>query len=271
MLLMDTHMHSSVSFDGRDSRWEMSAAARRAGLDVICFTDHYDIVNEKSQLVPHYDWPPAREQHQEAQARAASGGPLWILYGLELGNAPAAFPSGEESLREPGLDFVIGSIHNASAALAYQDYYYVDFRGQPALAQAYLEDYFAQEAALMQWGNFDTLGHLPYPLRYIRERDGVPFALAQFREQYLGALRQWAERGGAVEVNTNRGREDFSDYRTLLLDWKAVGGELVTVGADAHRTEDVGKGILAAYGLLVDCGFRYVTRFEGRKPVPVKL
>lgn len=271
MLLIDTHMHSSVSFDGQAARLAMAGAARRAGLGVICFTDHYDVYNERSELAPHYDWAPARAQQRAVAEKYTDSTDIKILYGLELGNAPGAFPSAGEALQEPGLDCVIGSIHNGSAALGHQDYYYVEFSGRPVLARQYLEDYFEQEAQLARWGDFDTLGHLPYPLRYIRERDGVPLTLADFREQYLDTLRLLAQQGKAVEVNTNRGRDTFADYRTLLLDWKAAGGELVTVGADAHRPEDVGKGIAGAYALLRSCGFSYVTYFQGRRPVPVKL
>lgn len=271
MLLIDTHMHSTVSFDGEASRLAMAEASRAAGLDVICFTDHYDIYDENNALVPHYDWAPARAQRAEARRRFPEGAGLKLLYGLELGNAPGTFPSAEEALREPGLDCVIGSIHNGSGAMNHQDYFYIDYRGNPTLARACLEDYFRQEAELTDWGNFDTLGHLPYPLRYIRERDGLLFTLADFRPLYLDTLRLWAEKGGAVEVNTNRARDDLSDYRTLLQDWKRVGGRLVTVGADAHRTEDVGKGIRNAYALLLECGFPCVTYFEGRRPVEVAI
>lgn len=271
MLLLDTHTHSTVSFDGQDTRLAMADAAREAGLGVLCFTDHYDIYNEENAFVPHYDWSPARAQQAAVRERYPESSPLRVLYGLELGNAPDAFSSGAEALEEPGLDCVIGSIHNSSGALGHQDYYYVDFTGNPARARVYLEDYFTQEAALVQWGRFDTLGHFPYLLRYIRGRDGVALTLADFREQYLDTLRRWAERGGAVEVNTNRAKDDLTDYRTLLLDWRSVGGELVTVGSDAHRTADVGKGITRAYALLQDCSFRYVTYFAGRKPVPVGL
>lgn len=271
MLLLDTHMHSTVSFDGSNTRGEMVCASRRAGLDVICFTDHYDVINEKNELVPHYDWRPAREQQMQAQNQNTIGSLPKFLYGLELGNAPAAFASAGEALGEPGLDFVIGSIHNCSLVLDGQDFYYVDYRGRPELADLHLRDYFASMLALARWGNYDTLGHLPYPLRYMRARDRLPIRLEQYREECRELLRINAAAGKAVEVNTNRGRDSLEDYRLLLADWKELGGEYVTVGADAHRTEDVGKGIQKAYQLLRDCGFSYVTYYEQRKPVPVKL
>ena len=40
--MFDYHMHSTVSFDARDSALDMALAAKAAGLKEICFTDHLD-------------------------------------------------------------------------------------------------------------------------------------------------------------------------------------------------------------------------------------
>ena len=45
------------------------------------------------------------------------------------------------------------------------------------------------------------------------------------------------------------------------------GGELVTVGSDAHTPADVGKGVRAACALLRECGFRRVCTYEKHQPV----
>ncbi len=269
MFLADTHMHSTVSFDGESSRSEMALAAREAGLNAVCFTDHYDIINEKSEYCPFFDWETAKKEHHAALVHQKSG--FDILYGLELGNAPADFQAAERSLLEPGLDCVIGSIHNTSKALGGVDYYYVNYAKEPELAALHLTDYFDSMLRLVQWGGFDTLGHIPYPLRYMRDRDGQPLELNRWREVLDDILRLVAEKGRAIEVNTNRARTPLDDYAPILRRFRELGGEFVTCGADAHQAADVGKGIPDAYRLLSDCGFRYVTVFRGRRPEPVKL
>ena len=40
--MFDFHMHTHVSFDGRDTAVNMANAALKAGLREICFTDHMD-------------------------------------------------------------------------------------------------------------------------------------------------------------------------------------------------------------------------------------
>lgn len=270
-MLIDTHVHSNVSFDAKNSRSEMALAAQLLGMDLICFTDHYDVINEKSELILHYDWSKARSQQKEALSLISVGCPTQLLYGLELGNAPANFTAAEKALKEPELDFVIGAIHNTSLKLHGLDYYDVDYRNNPELARNHLEDYFSSLSALIQWGKYDTLGHLPYPLHYMRDRDGLPLRLEDYRERYYSLLKQNAEKGCAIEINADRGHDNLNDYRILLADWKAVGGKYVTVGADAHKSRDIGKGIRDAYSLLQTYGFEYVTYYEKRTPICVRF
>lgn len=268
MLPADTHIHSTVSFDGHSTRTEMALAAAERGIQTLCFTDHYDVVNEKNELVPRYDWAPARAEHRSALAQA--GGRIELLYGLELGNAPACWEGAKLALQEPGLDFVLGSIHNASKKLDWQDYYYVPFTS-PALCYAYLDDYFDQLEALMDWGDFDALAHLPYPLRYMVQRDGQSVDLHRYDERIDALLRRLTETGKALEVNSAKSLPLMPEYGWLLERYRALGGELVTAGCDAHRTAQVAVGLPEALALIQAHGFRYLTVYRGRRPCPVKL
>lgn len=269
MFVADTHMHSTVSFDAHNTRREMAEAAQQAGLSCICFTDHYDVIDEKGNYCLSYDWMPARQA--QAEAKKAVSGDFSLLYGLELGNAPANFAAAEKVLAEPGLDCVIGSIHNTTMELGGQDYYSVDYSAHPEICGLHLEDYLRQMLELVQWGNYDTLGHLPYPLRYMRDQYGLDVSLAPYSDQVETILRTMVETGKALEVNTNRARTPLDDYVPLLKTFRSMGGELVTVGADAHQREHVGLGVETAYDLLRTCGFRYVTVFRNRQPDCIKL
>lgn len=270
-MIIDTHMHSNVSFDARNSREEMTLFALSSGLDKICFTDHYDVINEKSELVLAYNWESARIQHESAKRVIPLGSKFQLLYGLELGNAPANLEAASMALAEKGLDFVIGAIHNTSLDLHGLDYYDVNYKENFSLAKVHIEDYFSSLLTLISWGKYDSLGHLPYPLRYMRDRDGLNIMISDWREQYIEILKLNAEKGLAIEVNTDRGKDTLDDYKMLLTDWKCVGGEYITVGADAHKSIDIGKGINKAYELIRQCGFKYITYYEKRNPVCIKL
>ena len=52
---------------------------------------------------------------------------------------------------------------------------------------------------------------------------------------------------------------------------KRLGGEIVTVGSDAHRPSAAAAAVREGYELLKNCGFDYVTVFRQRKPEFIRL
>ncbi len=264
MFYADQHMHSNISFDSHTPRTTMAEAALGAGLSALCFTDHYDVVDENGHIHPTYDWQPARRQ--QAEACATLGDQLVLGYGIEVGNAPENFAAAEGVLQEPGLDLVIASIHNGSAALNRVDYYCADY-DSTALCHRHLEDYFGSLLQLADWGQFDVLGHLPYPLRYMRDRDHQPVTLDPYQDVIREILRRTVQAGRGIELNTCLYHPDSAaDYAGILTTFRELGGEIVTVGADAHTPNNVGHAIADGYQLLCQCGFRYVSHFVGRTP-----
>lgn len=268
MPLIDSHIHSIVSFDGKDHRSDLALTAARLGIQTICFTDHFEAVEHQGGLCPPMDWSRTREEHRSALALKDC--PVELLYGIELGNPEDNPSAAERSLTEPGLDFVIGSIHFSTQKLGREDYYYVNFK-TPEQCHLYLDDYFTAMEELIAWGQFDTLAHLPYPLRYMREREKVPVNLLPYEERIRQMLRTLAAQGKALEVNSCRSETLMPEYGWLLELFREEGGEFVTVGTDAHCCEHMGLGLSACNELLSAKGFRYLTLFRERTPAPVKL
>jgi len=245
---------------------DMAEAGIAAGLSELCFTDHFDLLDFSGALRLTHDWGPARAQFALAQAQC--GERIRLRCGVELGGAPTDFGAAERALAEP-LDFVIASVHNLSLASGGTDFYEIDYRSMD-LCRAHMDNYLASVEALSLWDGYDVLGHIPYLLRYMRDRDGQPVRLEEWEERVRLILSNAIARGKGVELNTNRGAS-LSDYRWLIALYRELGGEIVTVGSDAHRPQDVAKGAAAAYEMLREAGFRYVTTFEGRRPRFVAL
>ena len=57
----------------------------------------------------------------------------------------------------------------------------------------------------------------------------------------------------------------------LIRRFRECGGELVTVGSDAHAPEDVGAGIDDGLELARTAGFRYVALYENKQPVMIPI
>ena len=95
-------------------------------------------------------------------------------------------------------------------------------------------------------------------------------SLARYRDQIREILRLAIDSGRGIEINTWKG-QTLAAWRPLLKDYKELGGEILTVGSDAHAPDPLGRGIREAYQLMQDCGFRYVAVYHQRKPELFRL
>lgn len=257
-------MHSRRSPDGMYALTEMAAAAAAAGLDEICLTDHVDLRPWRAYVPPeHFPWRELEEEVREA--RAQWGDRIAIRLGAEMGEMVTDLPKAEVYWRDrPALDFVIGSLHVMGERFGYLDFTHID-----QVAERYdevIEDYLAQQLRHIAWGRFSVLGHLTLPLRYANERFHMGVTFDRHMDGVEAVLRALVERGIGLECNTNRGHGPLPGAEILTL-YRQLGGEIVTLGSDAHRPEHVGLGIREGQELLRSCGFRYCCTFREMEPV----
>lgn len=267
MYFSDNHTHSSCSPDGMQPMTSLVAQAIAKGLDELTVTDHCDLLSMQGTIELDFDWAPLRTQF--AQAKQAAQGRLRLNYGIEIGGA-SDFPAEAEEILKEKLDFVLGSVHNLSVRAGCKDFYDLDYRDNPELCRSAIEDYLSSMERLAAWNGFDSLAHVPYLLRYMRDRDGMPVTLAPWEGRIRGILRRLVEHGKALELNTCRGKS-VEDYRELFRWYREVGGELITLGSDAHDPADIGKGIQTGHALLKELGFRWFCVYRERKPVMMEL
>lgn len=271
MYLCDTHSHTKISLDSEAELLDTARAAIAAGVRDFCVTDHFDLVGLDGLPVTAFDWPAAMTQYRAVREQVGSA--LNLRLGLELGSAPYDPETARAVLAQSGeeLDFVLGSLHNWIGMKGNRDLGFSSYRGDPALCCAAVERTLEQTWTLVKEcpDCYDSLAHIVYPLRYIR-RDGMELSLADYEEEVRAIFTQVAASGHAMEVNVCRGT-DLDSWPPLLAWFKECGGELITVGADAHRPEDVAKGIPAAMELIRTAGFRYVAAYEQRRPVMMSL
>ena len=242
----------------------MARAAERAGLSELCVTDHYDRILEHGGFAPDYDWAPALEQFRSTAP--AFGGGLRLRFGIEYGSAPFDPDYARRMLSLPELDFVISSLHNLSPELGGEDFFYFSYDSAETCRWV-LDDCFSLHAP--SGGAAGDLRrprthHLP-PALYARE-----ISLAPWWDSIDTVLRRVVETGRGIELNTHCGKT-IEPWRPILECYRAHGGELITVGSDAHFPERVGLGIPAAYALLKETGFRYVTTYDRHTPIPQPL
>ncbi len=271
MYLCDIHSHSQISPDCDVPLADMARAAIAAGLREFCVSDHHDLLDYDGLPAAPFCWPAAKEQYRAV--KDSLGDRLTLRLGLELGSAPYDPETARAALAQGGeeLDFVLGSLHNWIGFHNNDLLDMTSYQGNEPLARRAMESTLEHTWTLVTQmpDCYDSLAHVSYPLRYIR-KDGVSLSMEDYEERVRAIFTEVARTGHALEANVWAGRD--LDSWPLLLGWfKQCGGELVTVGADAHRPEDVGRGIPQALELVKAAGFGYVATYERRRPVLHKL
>lgn len=244
----------------------LAEAAVAAGLREICVTDHMEpVVWGGTDLREDYDWAALAAEFESA--KAALGNQITLRLGIELGDACWDFDRTEKLLRgAPPLDFIIGSVHMLSERYNGLDLYYFDPQTQE---EAYdgIADYLGQARKMAEWGQFDVLGHLTLPLRYLNENRGWSLSMDRYENEIADIFAMLDRAGAGIELNTNRGGTPLPDEKWLRLYRDVAREPIVTLGTDAHSARYVGRAVRERQELLRRCGFERFCTFEKRAPV----
>ncbi len=261
--MFDYHMHSRVSFDSKADPQDMIRQAQAMGLREICFTDHkdYDPLGQMDCMAfddAVYD--------REYEALSAAG--VKIRRGMEFGLLADNQEQFRRDLEGRSYDFVLGSIHFVKDLDVYFEPYWA---GKTVLQveREYLEDTLR---CVRTHDDFDVLAHLTYISKSPINPSKTPLAYGNHAELVDEILKVLVSKGKGMEMNTS-GMDrcgGFLPTRNFFLRFRELGGEIVTVGSDAHSPDRVGQYCRQACDILQDI-FGYVCTFEGRKPIFHKL
>ena len=271
MYLCDIHSHTKISPDSRAELSDMARSAVASGLKEFCVTDHCDLLSLEGEPVTFFDWPASKAQYHAVKKEL--GDSLLLRLGIELGSAVSDPDAARNIIAQGGdeLDFVLGSLHNWIGQEGGRDLSFTSYRDDPELARRAVSSTLDHTWTLVtQYPDcYDSLAHIVYPLRYIH-RDGIQLTIQEYEEQVRAIFKEVAKTDHALEVNVCRGT-DMEPWPPVLAWFKECGGKLVTVGADAHKPEQVAVGIPEALAMLQAAGFDCVTTYERRRPVLHKL
>ena len=261
--MFDYHMHTVISYDGHNTPLEMAQSAVKAGLKEICFTDHLDY----QQGTPREVYAYATEDYRAGYDGLELPG-LNICRGTEVGMTGWNKADIQKDVAAYPYDFVIGSIH----FIANIDIYFPEFWvGRDFLATERI--YFEETLRCVQLhDDFDVLGHLTY----ISKCKGHPspriIPLEDHKEIITEIMKTLIAKGKGMEINTSGVDRcgDFLPGIAYLKLFKDLGGQIVTVGSDAHTTDRVGQYTSDAVAIAGEI-FGHVCTFRGRQPIFHKL
>ena len=276
-MFFDTHNHSQFSFDGGNTSVEKSVrSAIEKGLGGICFTDHCDffVPKMKEDFEPIvsevFDVGAQQAEIDRVGAMAADGAfgkaarKFKVLKGIEIGLEEHSRELNRNLLAAQEFDQVIASVHYLEDTDPYFGPYYKGKNWKEAYGR-YLETLLKEMKRLE---DFDIMGHFdyiaryaPYPKESILYRD-FPGLIDEI-------LKYLAENGKGLEINTKTyrayGLRTPQLDRDILIRYMELGGEIICLGSDSHKADQVGTKFDYFAQYVKMFGFRRLGHFEGRR------
>lgn len=262
-MLWDAHIHTRFSEDSTAPERVMADTAIKKELDGICFTDHMDLDYPDGPDSFVFDVSEYMQAMKSLQQQYA--GRLHILIGIELGLQPHLFATYHALFKkEPNFDFIIGSSHLVHR----MDPYYPEYFHGRNEEDGYLEYFESILENIHAYSDFDVYGHLDYVVRYgpNKNRNYSYRKYADIIDEILKAL---ISRGKGLEINMSGykyGLGHPNPTEDILRRYRELGGEILTLGSDAHAPEHIAYRFEKIPDLLSYLGFTHFTIFQKRKP-----
>lgn len=264
--MFDLHVHSSFSPDASATMEEAVISALDKGLKELCFTDHidYDYPDMDIHFNLKYDlYFDTIEKLQEKYKDK-----ILIRKGIEMGLQPHVLEKCRKDIEKHNFDFVIGSVHVVEKKDLYNSDYF-DNRTQKESYELYFEEL---HYMISHYQEYNVLGHLDIIKRY--GGFNTPLPLEEFKGHVISILKKIIADGKGIELNTSGFRYNLGDYHPsldILKIYYQLGGEIITLGSDAHWPGDIAFAFDNAIRDLHDLGFKYICSFDKMKPIFHKI
>lgn len=264
-MISDLHIHTIFSSDSETNPEDIINKAISFNIPYICFTDHnefdYDdnlfILDTTSYFNTLLN---LKEKYKEK---------IKVLIGVEQGLETTKSAKINNFLKSFPFDFIIGSSHMVNGI---DPYYPVFFEGRSTY-EAICEYFSSVLDNLDTFNNFDVYGHIDYVIRYPLVPD-IDYSFEKYKEYLVPILTKIIQSGKGIELNTGGFRSKIKESNPsfeIIKKYRELGGEIITVGSDAHNLCDVASGFSKAKEYLTLAGFDYYNVFINRKPIKIKL
>lgn len=273
MIFADYHLHSAHSEDSDTPMEEQILAGIEAGLKYMCFTEHMDM-----------DWPIEKDHSTGSDGKLHKAFELdtdsylehflkckekykekiELLFGVEYGFQSHLAPHNMEYAGMYPFDFIIGSQHLCCG----MDVYYPEFFEGMSEKEAYRKYFESILESVCLFDEYDIMGHIDYVVRYGPNKNRN-YSYMDHAEVIDEILRQLIKRGKGIELNTGGFRKlgnEPNPSREILKRYRELGGEIITIGSDAHSPASVAYDFDRAESVLKELGYTHYCIFKGRRP-----
>ena len=258
--MIDYHVHSNISYDGKSSPQEYIDIAHLKGIKEFTFTEHFDYLNGVSNI--------NLDNYYSSFKNLTIPDDLSVNFGVEVGFNKHYKTTIESAISKYPFDFIIGSSHSIGGFEINDELF--DSRCRSDVYLMYFNEIINN---IKLFTNYDVYGHLDHIVRYGNFDDNI-FDYINYINIIDEILKVIISNGKGLEVNSSGYR--FNSNKPypcvdILKRYKELGGEIITVGSDAHKYWELGRDLDIVYELLLKCGFDYINIFHNRNVSYVKI
>lgn len=262
--MFEYHVHSHFSDDCSVPMEEMVQGAIQKGLRKICFTDHIDFDYPDPLYTFDLDLDGYFKELSRLQKIYETD--IEIYKGIEVGIQPHLPERYEAFLAQKEFDFIICSLHTVDKA----DLHSGELFNSRSIEASYQKYYEELLYCVKNFDKYQILGHLDLVKRYTIGQQ----VNTDFHDTITQIFQTIIPQGKGIEINTSGtryGMKNALPSKDILQLYKDLGGEIITIGADAHRVEDINYHFKESLQLLDELGFTYVCSFSKQKPTFHKI
>lgn len=265
MMISDLHLHTNFSSDSETNPEDLILRAINLKMPYICFTDHNEFDYEDGLFILDMEsyfttLTTLKEKYKDK---------IQVLIGVEQGLEATKVSKTKEFISRYPFDFVIGSSHMVNGV----DPYYPQFFENRTTYEAICEYFQSILDNLDVYDDFDVYGHIDYVIRYPKNID-TNYCFDKYSKYLIPILSRIIKSGKGIEINTGGFRSKIKESNPsleIIKKYKELGGNIITVGSDAHFLSDFASEFDKALAYLKAAGFNYYNVFIDRKPLNIPI
>lgn len=275
-MFADTHTHTAeFSADAEMTFSELLQFLDKNPQSIACTTEHYDFDYPVAshQLIMDLEEYFSKRLLIKNAYESENQRPFPVLMGVEYGYMRhlGHFFDILSGLKQ--FDSIVCSAHYIDDCDPYFDRE-IYLKGKDFVYGLYLETIIH---SLNNCSGFDVIGHFDYISRFA-PYDNRIMTYRDFPDHFDTIFSLCINKGKALELNTKT-CVNFSEKsgRTILFDvdiikrYRQLGGELITLGSDAHKTNALAGLFNETTALLKENNYKYITYFKDRNPVFIPI
>ena len=225
----DFHIHTDFSADSRIKLKELIPRAIELGYTTIAITEHLDLLPNELYVfgLPSFD----KYKHAIEMLRLQYP-QIRIVFGIEVGDYQKVKEFALSILNEVQFELVLGSVHfldrHTNVAVPMPE----------PLSKTQVTEYYEQNLALVETCDIDILAHLGVYKRYYITPPDESHCLPLIKRIFEVIIHKHI----ALELNFSAMRRTYKylhpEISHLEL-YKSMGGNLVSIGSDSHKLDQI--------------------------------